>query len=326
MKLALAFLLVVFLVPITFVIAENNREFKQAAIDEEWDAFAHIKLSNFGSTSSVSITPLVNWDAVSDDYQTEAGVSYLVETDDYRILFDVGFNQDSTERSPLVHNMKRAGIELNSIDAIFISHGHRDHVGGIEWEKKKTFSLGIDSPDISGKKIFLPKGMKYPRAKKLLNINEPTVLLKGIASTGMIPRQLFMGRIEEQALVIDVSGKGLVVIVGCGHQTLDKLFQRIETAFGKQVYAIVGDLHYPVPSGRLKSFGIDLQRLFASGNGPFSPLTMSDVDSFEAQLDESVSQIALGGHDTSDYVLKRLETKFGSRFHRVRVGETFDIR
>jgi len=326
MKLYITVLLATISASIIFFIADYNRGLKQDYIDQNWDKFANIRLSDFGSTTAVSITPLVNWDAISEDYQTEAGVSYLVETDDYRILFDVGFNQNNAEHSPLMQNMERAGIEMDSIDGIFISHAHRDHVGGIEWEKKKTFSIGARSPNISSKKLFLPKGMNYPLAKSLVNIDQPTVLVKGMASTGLIARQLFMGRIDEQALVVDLAGKGLVVIVGCGHQTLEKLLLRIKTAFGKPVYAIVGDLHFPVPNGRLKSLGIDLQRLFASGNGPFSPLTMSDIDAFEAQLNDNVKQIALGGHDTSDYVLERFKTTFGDRFHRVRVGETFHIK
>jgi hypothetical protein len=36
----------------------------------------------------------------------------------------------------------------------------------------------------------------------------------GIASTGSIPRQLVLGWIEEQSLVVNVAGLGGVIIVG----------------------------------------------------------------------------------------------------------------
>lgn len=39
------------------------------------------------------------------------------------------------------------------------------------------------------------------------------------------------GGIAEQALVLNVEGKGLVAIVGCGHQTVPKLLQRLQDAF-----------------------------------------------------------------------------------------------
>jgi len=51
----------------------------------------------------------------------EAGVSYLVKTDESLILFDVGMNGKNEDTSPLLHNMKKLGIDLAKIDVIVIS-------------------------------------------------------------------------------------------------------------------------------------------------------------------------------------------------------------
>ena len=48
----------------------------------------------------------------------------------------------------------------------------------------------------------------------------------GLATTGVIPRQLVIGWIEEHSLVINVQGLGGFLIVGCGHQPLPNLLQR----------------------------------------------------------------------------------------------------
>lgn len=56
----------------------------------------------------------------------EHGLSLYIETDEQRILFDVG-------ASPLfVENAKIMGVDLAKIDSVVISHGHNDHGGGIE--------------------------------------------------------------------------------------------------------------------------------------------------------------------------------------------------
>lgn len=318
--LILALVSMIIVVGLDVILASGQKE-----IDASWNPNANGQVQSFGTTSKLSVTPLVNWNAVSEEYQTEAGVSYLIETDKHRILFDLGFNQHQTNPSPLEHNMKTLGVSLESIDSIFISHAHRDHIGGVAQENTNSFSVGTEQINLSGKAIFAPNYITYPGAQ-ITNVDRPTALLEGVASTGPIARQLYIGKISEQAMVIDLEGEGLVVIVGCGHQTLRKLLERIEAVFDQPIYAIIGDLHVPVPKGRLQMFGIDAQRLLASGNGIFDPLTMTDIDAFESQLDGAAERFILGGHDTSDYVLDRLEEKFGSRFQQAFVGKKVVIR
>lgn len=308
---------------------EGFRSLKQSAIDAEWDPHAETRVTDFGTTSTLTITPVVNWSAVSDAYQTEAGVSYLVETDSHRLLFDLGFNQRQADVAPLEHNLAQLNVDPASIDSVFISHVHRDHVGGVAAEKASTVALTGRLKGLLNKPFFVPEGMRSKvgsDSSSPLNIgtqvNAPQILMNAVASSGVIARQLVVGRVNEQALVIDLADKGLVVVVGCGHQTLAKLLSRIERVFNKPIYAIVGDLHYPVPSGRLRLFGVDVQRRLASGDGLFEPLSEADVDAFEAMLERSVEHLALGGHDTSDVVLARLQASFGARFRSVLVGQS----
>lgn len=72
---------------------------------------------------------------------------------------------------------------------------------------------------------------------------------------------------------MNVEGKGIVLIVGCGHQTIPKLLKRYDDVFDEPLYGIVGGLHFPVPEGRLKLLGLDVQRRLASGEGIFSPIS-----------------------------------------------------
>jgi metal-dependent hydrolase (beta-lactamase superfamily II) len=297
----------------------------QDVIEEEWLREKPSAITNFGSTKSLSILPLVNWHTRDGSLKGEAGVSYLIKTDNNTILFDVGFNQQAQSPSPIEHNMQQLGVSLKSIDTVFISHAHLDHSGGQQWVNKNTFSMGLKQVDLSDKKIYSPTPMTYPNNEVNI-IPEATVIAPGIASLGAISRQLVMGKIEEQALVINVQGKGLVLIVGCGHQTVPKIIQRVEEVFSDNLYGIIGDLHYPVPEGRLSLFGINLQRYLASGDGPHNPMTFEIMDKeLNLMKDAGISLIALGGHDTSDEVIAHFSETFGDGYQYVKVGSVIDV-
>ena len=247
-----------------------------AEVAREWQATKSEVLRDLGSTRRLEITPLVNWHG-EPGFATEAGVSYLVRTDDLTILFDVGWNEQGQSPSTLQRNMEKLGIDPDSIDAVFISHAHRDHVGGSAWERDQTFALGSPRVSLGGRQVWAPKPMRYPGARVVVT-GRPQQLAPAVATTGTIARQLTMGRVEEQALVVNVEGHGLVVLVGCGHQTVPKLIERVRATFPHRLFGLVGDLHYPVPRGRLSAFNIDLQRRLASGAGPLSPIGMADVE------------------------------------------------
>jgi len=226
------------------------------------------KIQDLGSTKTLAILPLIDYYTAAPELKGEPGVSYLIKTDHTTILFDVGFNQEETDPSPLQHNMDQLDITMEDFDTIIISHNHPDHVGGMHRWKQKTFSLGNEQVDLTGKRVFTPTPMTYPGITPVCS-SEPTIIAPGVATIGTIPRQLFfMGWVDEQALAVNVEGKGIVLIVGCGHQTVKKILERTEKLFDEPVYAIIGGLHFPVPDGRIRKFGLDVQPM-VSTESPF---------------------------------------------------------
>lgn len=299
---------------------DSRRAAEAASIEREWTSARVERLPALGETTALEILPLVNRHASAADLLTEPGVSYLVKTDSQTILFDVGWNRAQTAPSPLVHNMRKLGVDSRSIDSVFISHAHRDHVGGVEAERAGTFSMSPEGVDLNGKRLLTPVPMTYP-GMDVKVLGKPERLFPGVATTGPIARSLFVGRIDEQSLVVNVAGKGLVVIVGCGHQTIPKLLQRVRESFSEPIYAVVGDLHFPVPEGRMRILGIDVQRLLASGDGPFHPISRDQVLAEMGLLDAAeVKLLAVGTHDTSDEMIQAFSARFGERFQRVEVG------
>lgn len=282
------------------------------------------ELGPIGTTKTLRVLPLLDWHVSRPDLEGNAGVSYLVETTEARILFDTGNNSAGATPSPLEHNMAALDVGLYDFDIVFLSHAHFDHIGGPKWSEGiagTTFGIGNAQPNLAGKRAFVPIEMTYPGLDPIVT-DAPTVIAPGVASTGTIPRQTFGGPIDEQALVIHVEGKGLVLIVGCGHQTLAHLLDRVDTAFDEPLYGIIGGLHYPVPKGRMFRRGIDVQRRFASGSGPLSPLTEEDVRSDIALLARhEIGFVAIGGHDSADDAIGWFRDQFGPASHPLRVGE-----
>jgi len=277
------------------------------------------RLHDVGTTRTLEILPLVDWNTSSADLRGEAGVSYLVRTDKSTILFDVGGNLEGTDPSPLVANMQKLGIQLADIDTIVISHNHMDHVGGRPNAIAKTFSMGATQVDLQGKRVFVPTSMTYPGIAPT-TANKPAVLAPGVATTGTITGQIFVGPVDEQALAIRLEGKGVVLIVGCGHQGLANLVARAAQLFDEPIYGVIGGLHYPIPSGRLIMGGVDVQRW--ASYGPASAPTAEDVQRDIDFLSSKGPQwVSLSPHDSSDEVIEAFRKTFGARYHDLRVGE-----
>jgi len=289
--------------------------------DEQFAAHEPLRVSDFGTTKTLSILPLIDWHTASPELRGEMGVSYLIETDEHRILFDVGQNTLQESPSPLERNMEALGVTIDAIDTVFISHNHFDHVGGKQRQKDRTFSMGLEQVALPDVRAFVPIPMTYPGLNPVHSA-EPTRIGNGVASTGTIPRQLVFGWIDEQALVVHVAERGAVLIVGCGHQTIHKLLERYDQVFSEPLYGIVGGLHFPVPEGRLNVLGLNAQRILASGEGMFAPITMGDVEADLARLEaRDLGLIGVGGHDSSDEVIAMFSDAFGDAYRHIRVGE-----
>lgn len=252
------------------------REGKQEA-ELQWQRSTFEKIRDLGATKSLEILPLIDWHTSREDLKVETGVSYLIKTDENSILFDVGLNREQSDPSPLLHNMNRLGITIDDFDIIVISHNHGDHVGGGKWSEKKTFSLTARQIDLGEKKVYTPIPMTYPGLNPIYT-EDPTIIGKGVATIGTIPSQLFFyGRTPEQALAVNVEGKGVVLIVGCGHQTLPRIIERTESLFEEPIYGLIGGLHYPVRGGPFEIMGMSPHKYIGTGKVPWQPITMEEV-------------------------------------------------
>jgi len=167
----------------------------------------------------MKITILYDNTVFKKDLKPDWGFSCLVEAHNRTILFDTG-----SDGELLLENMKKLNIEPSSVDDVFISHAHYDHIGGLSAFLNKNKQVNV----------FVPVSFRGVRkAKKVVHVNKPAMIYENFFSTGEIED-------IEQSLIVKTD-KGLVLIVGCSHPKMKNI---LDTAslFGT-VYAIVGGLH-----------------------------------------------------------------------------------
>ncbi|WPF89031.1 MBL fold metallo-hydrolase [Cyanobacterium aponinum AL20118] len=213
--------------------------------------------------SSLKITILVENTAGGRGLLGEHGLSFLIEADNSRILFDTG------QGMTLIHNGDILGVSLNNLDAIALSHGHYDHSGGLVHLLPlcKNTDLYLHPNALMPK--YSPRGdigfsldeETLSRSfQRVIKTEKPTEIAKDIYITGSIPRNhpledtggLFWHDqnhhevdpiLDDQALYLDTY-KGLFVILGCAHagviNTLDYISQITNK---KEIYGVIGGMH-----------------------------------------------------------------------------------
>jgi 7,8-dihydropterin-6-yl-methyl-4-(beta-D-ribofuranosyl)aminobenzene 5'-phosphate synthase len=202
------------------------------------------------------------------------GLSFLVDIsqgqDNFCLLIDTGNVFELFK-----NNMEALGRNPGEVDALFLSHGHPDHYGGLlgflEW---RDSSLPIYChPD-----VFWPKYLMTPRGKvgpwkleqdkleaagcELHCTAEVQQLREGVYLTGEIPRRTdFEGPlpgakiikdgqdmddplVDEQVLVVNLGEKGLVIVSTCSHPGIVNTIDYAKEITGNsRVYAVIGGLH-----------------------------------------------------------------------------------
>ncbi|KPV64412.1 MAG: 7, 8-dihydropterin-6-methyl-4-(beta-D-ribofuranosyl)- aminobenzene-5'-phosphate synthase [Candidatus Bathyarchaeota archaeon BA2] len=215
--------------------------------------------------------------------RAEHGFSALIDVYlkniSHRMLFDTGACGDV-----VLFNVDRLGVDLSNVELIVLSHGHFDHSGGLMSILKRIGKPQMPvvlHPDAFLKRwVVLPTGQKIrfrsleedrvlEAGAKVVKIAEPYPLLGNLVlATGEIPRrtqfeQGFPAHYAEidgkpqpdplirddQALVMNVKGKGLVIISGCAHAgIINTVLYAREVTRVNEVYALMGGFHLSFPN------------------------------------------------------------------------------
>jgi len=218
---------------------------------------------------SVTIKCLVDDNGGREGLLAEHGLSLLVETDGYTVLFDTG------QGKTLQANARALSEVLPPFGKVLLSHGHYDHTGGL----KVVLDLAYQTDVYAHPDVLKPKYARgaHNAARSIgipdvcldaiessphnLRLNRgPVEVVPSVYATGEIPRQtdfedtggpFFLDEalsapdvlIDEQAMVLDCDS-GIIVVVGCAHSGLVNTLAHVRRMMpAKPIEAVVGGFH-----------------------------------------------------------------------------------
>ena len=214
----------------------------------------------------VKLKVLVDNNTYIDQYYCgEPAVSYYIEDENTRLLFDVGYSD------LFLKNSNALGIDLENISTIVISHGHDDHTRGLKYyfeqNRKNDISI-IAHPDAFNEKVVddlkicspilqeeLKKKCNLVLSKEPVKVSEHITFLGEIPQTNNFENRRPIGKqivgqtltddyvMDDTALVYK-SEDGIYIITGCSHSGICNIIEYAkEVCKDNRVLGIIGGFH-----------------------------------------------------------------------------------
>jgi 7,8-dihydropterin-6-yl-methyl-4-(beta-D-ribofuranosyl)aminobenzene 5'-phosphate synthase len=212
------------------------------------------------------------------DLRAEHGLAHLVEvtrgSDRFTVALDFGLTPDTMN-----HNFRELALDPSAIDALALSHGHRDHWGGLTgflhaWRRRLRRDLAFYGGVDHFRPRWQQRGERRVYSGRLSRdeieryeidvrlIAKPTPIAEGLWLSGemhateeweTIPSNLRVEEegelvqdtfIGEQTLVANVRDRGLVVVTSCSHRGIVGICRNAVRVTGvPRVHAVIGGFH-----------------------------------------------------------------------------------
>lgn len=244
----------------------------------------------------LSLKVLVDNCTITDRYFSgEPGLSFLIETEGKKILFDTGYSD------LFLKNAQKMKENLLDLDFVVLSHGHLDHTGGLPALIQHMITSIIHQIPVKVPLIVAHPYCFYPRPRlPVPNIGstlseeelsrhftitqsaQPKWLTGNLVFLGQIDRifdfevsdpekrTIIMkdGRIEKDLMLDDSAlafrtRQGLVIITGCSHAGICNIAEGARKVCGEyRIVDIIGGLHLPATDrNRMEKTGEYLKNL-----------------------------------------------------------------
>jgi 7,8-dihydropterin-6-yl-methyl-4-(beta-D-ribofuranosyl)aminobenzene 5'-phosphate synthase len=236
------------------ILLQNTNSAYRPSLDENW--FMHPLIAEHGFCAAINIE---------------------INGKEHRILFDSGLGPLTA-----IHNAKVLGFDLSLCELVISSHGHIDHAGGlvnigknIEARRKQKIPLVLHKDAFRNRMVKLKdnRTINLPSPNKsdliragyyLVEKQSPSLWVEdSILVTGEIPRTSDFekgfpnhysemdGKMEndhlikdDQAIILNVKDKGLVIISGCAHAGIINIINYAKKLSGEdRIYTVIGGMH-----------------------------------------------------------------------------------
>ena len=205
-----------------------------------------------------------------------AALTLHIEGAKHRLLLDSGL--DALAAS---HNADVLSLDLSNCESLISSHGHIDHAGGLLNLRKKmntvqTIPLVLHEDAFrnrlvkfqDGRAVDLPapdRSLLTNAGYEIIEKHSPSLWIEDrVLITGEIPRtnkfekgfpnhysEIEEGKMEadplikdDQAIILTVKDKGLVVITGCGHAGIINTLNYAKELTGQdRIFSVIGGMH-----------------------------------------------------------------------------------
>jgi 7,8-dihydropterin-6-yl-methyl-4-(beta-D-ribofuranosyl)aminobenzene 5'-phosphate synthase len=216
----------------------------------------------------MKIITLVENCSLNESLKSEHGLSLFIKTDRHKILFDTG------QTDLFIENAQKLNIDLKDVDIAVISHGHYDHIGGLQAflnlnQKAKIYL----KPEVFESKYYSVRGGKqkfigFPDglaqySDRFVFIENDIFQLDDLYFISQFDQKYpqptanrFLKKEIDSMLVPDDfshellfavnTDMGLVLFSGCAHNGILNFISALRSFLpAKKICAIVGGFHLP---------------------------------------------------------------------------------
>lgn len=193
----------------------------------------------------------------------EHGLCIYLETENYKCLLDTGASD------MFIQNAEKMVIDLEDIDYVFISHGHSDHIGGLQafLEINRKAKVVVSKNALSQRFFSIRKGLREISSKidirhyedRFIFIDEVTEFENEILIFPCRQAIYPMPKANSTLMTEDANGlkednfnheivvcfgvDDLLVYTGCAHHGVLNILNSVQTITGKRISTLIGGFH-----------------------------------------------------------------------------------